>query len=501
MRGRYHSHVDLNRPTISDALDFAFLQHPQQRDLDFCRQVADFVQENCPAIGRFKTPEPALRRACEGALLVTKELGSDQRGRDGGAIHADKRLLGSSRPLVDGAGDQFLSRAGLAQNQNRGIGRGHLGDLTQHLAQRFRRADDVLEHRLSIDLLSQREIFVAYPLLGADAIVNVGPRRIPADHLALLVSEWVVTNQEPAILAVFPKGALLGFERQAVHQGGLALVSGSLQVIGMEDSFPEAGSKHIFNREAGVFERCLVGVDRRARRVQDHGRLWDRFGHAAKLLFILPKLGFRVLERNVFPFEPRRKQLNLLERILERVLGLLGCRNVRRYTADFDRSAVFVAREHSPFVNPADCAVGPDDAIFDVVIIDFRAGNPFRERAYHAIAIFRVNSFGPQARIAVQLFYFQSPNAFKAWAGVQNSFGFERGDPDDFGNRVGHPPKTFFALPDRGLAMRRSVQSLLPVEHPTLTHKELIAQFSDDAWPGDRRHALSERRPSSSPLD
>src|SRR5260370_42512744 len=130
---------------------------------------------------------------------------------------------------------------------------------------------------------------------------------MPADDLLLLGSERVVTNQKPAILAVFPKRSLLGLERQPARQSGLSLVSTYLQVVRMEDSFSKAGSKHVVNRETGVIKRCLVGVDRRARRVQDHDRLRDRIAHAPKLFFILPKLRFRVLERDVFPFEALRK--------------------------------------------------------------------------------------------------------------------------------------------------------------------------------------------------
>jgi hypothetical protein len=49
---------------------------------------------------------------------------------------------------------QFLASAGFAQNQNGGVGSGHLVDLAKHLTERFRRANDVLEHRITIDLLS-----------------------------------------------------------------------------------------------------------------------------------------------------------------------------------------------------------------------------------------------------------------------------------------------------------------------------------------------------------
>ena len=140
-------------------------------------------------------------------------------------MNASFRAIGS---LVDGASYQFLSRTGFAQNQDCRIGRRHLSDLAQHFAQRFRGADDILEHRVTIDLLSQRQIFIACPLFGSDAVIDVSSRRVPASHLPLLISERVVTNEKPTILAVFPSSPLLNFERNATSESSLALVSRNL---------------------------------------------------------------------------------------------------------------------------------------------------------------------------------------------------------------------------------------------------------------------------------
>jgi hypothetical protein len=62
-----------------------------------------------------------LCRTGEGALLVTEELGSNQRWRDCGAIRTNKCPFRALRSLVDGARYQLLSRTGFAQNQNCGI--------------------------------------------------------------------------------------------------------------------------------------------------------------------------------------------------------------------------------------------------------------------------------------------------------------------------------------------------------------------------------------------
>src|SRR5229473_2848043 len=187
MGGRQHSYVNGNWPVTADAFDLTFLQHSQQCDLDFRGQVAYFVQENRPAVRRFKTPRAPLRRTSKGALLVTEELGSNQRYRECGAIHTNKCPFPAVGSLVDGARNQLLSRAGFPQNQDCGIRMCHLADLAEHFTQLLGGADYVLKHRVTIDLLSQRDVFVSRPVFVPLAIVDVGSRRIPTNDLSALV--------------------------------------------------------------------------------------------------------------------------------------------------------------------------------------------------------------------------------------------------------------------------------------------------------------------------
>src|SRR5262245_47889585 len=53
--GRNYADVYGNRVRAPDALQFTLLQHPQEGDLGFRRDVADLVQKDGPAIGQFKT--------------------------------------------------------------------------------------------------------------------------------------------------------------------------------------------------------------------------------------------------------------------------------------------------------------------------------------------------------------------------------------------------------------------------------------------------------------
>src|SRR5579862_4462305 len=119
------------------------------------------------------------------------------------------------------------------------MGRRHLGNLIENPAQRFRGADYVLKHRVTIDLFSQCEVFVARPLFSSDAIIDVSSRRIPTDQTSLLIAERFVTTQEPTVFSIRAQYSLLDFERNAASQTGISLIPYSLQIFGMKDSFTE----------------------------------------------------------------------------------------------------------------------------------------------------------------------------------------------------------------------------------------------------------------------
>src|SRR5712675_2470537 len=113
--------------TAADALDLPFLQHAQQRDLRLGGQLADFVEEDRPAIGRLEPSEPALQRAGERAFLVSEQLGRYERRRNGRAVHANERSARAARALVKGARDQLFAGSGLAENEDGGVGVRDLG--------------------------------------------------------------------------------------------------------------------------------------------------------------------------------------------------------------------------------------------------------------------------------------------------------------------------------------------------------------------------------------
>ena len=59
---------------------------------------------------------------------------------------------------MDGPGDELLARAGLAGDQHGGIGRRDLGHVGEHRPEGRGGADDLLEHRRLVDLLTEDDV-------------------------------------------------------------------------------------------------------------------------------------------------------------------------------------------------------------------------------------------------------------------------------------------------------------------------------------------------------
>src|ERR1700731_2227688 len=185
--------------------------------------------------------------------------------------------------LVNGAGNQFLACAGLSCNQNAGVGRSDLGYTRKHYLKGRGSSYDLLEHECLIDLLPQRKVFVTHPLLGLLAILDIGPSRVPANNVPLVVAKRIVADKKPAIVTVFSKRSLLKFKRLTARERLMALLAQPFHVLRVEDPCALVFSLHVFQSETDVIEYCLIcikGCPIRAEHVNITG---DGVGHPPKL--------------------------------------------------------------------------------------------------------------------------------------------------------------------------------------------------------------------------
>jgi hypothetical protein len=137
----------------------------------------------------------------------------------------------------------------------------HLADLAEHFSQRFGGADYVLKHRVTIDLLSQREVFVAHALFSLLAIFDVSSSREPPRYSALLIEQRVVSKQKPPIPPIFTAHALFNLKRHSTCQAGASFASSSFEIVWMNVplmSLISSRASHLFERMSVIVEQHLV---------------------------------------------------------------------------------------------------------------------------------------------------------------------------------------------------------------------------------------------------
>ena len=72
--GRHDTGVRPQRLAAAHPLELALLEHPQQRDLDWRRQLPHLVEEDRAAGGQLEAALAALQSAGEGSPLVAEQL-------------------------------------------------------------------------------------------------------------------------------------------------------------------------------------------------------------------------------------------------------------------------------------------------------------------------------------------------------------------------------------------------------------------------------------------
>ena len=138
---------------------FFFLQDAQQLGLQFQRQFADFVEEDCAAIGGLKQSLLRFQRSGEGSLFVAEQLAFDQRGHQRSAVDRDERTVGKGSAEVHGAGDQFLAGSAFAVDEHWSPRIFQARDHAQHVLNLGGRSDDAVHRGFRVHALAQKLVF------------------------------------------------------------------------------------------------------------------------------------------------------------------------------------------------------------------------------------------------------------------------------------------------------------------------------------------------------
>ena len=103
----------------ADALERPFLaDHAEQLHLCARINLADFIEENCPAVRLFEAPDPPLVRAGERAAFVPEEFAFQQRRRECRAMDRDELRFAPPAQIMNRVRCEFLARAALAVDQH-----------------------------------------------------------------------------------------------------------------------------------------------------------------------------------------------------------------------------------------------------------------------------------------------------------------------------------------------------------------------------------------------
>ncbi len=126
------AHIGAAGHRVADALVLLVLDEAQQLGLQRQREVADLVEEQRAAIGLIDPAQGAFGGSGERAAVVAEQLAFHQVRRQRGAVDGDEGLLRAPAPGVDGTRQLALAGAGLAEDEDIGVGVGDLACGFQH---------------------------------------------------------------------------------------------------------------------------------------------------------------------------------------------------------------------------------------------------------------------------------------------------------------------------------------------------------------------------------
>ena len=184
--GGDHAHVDRLLGAPAQPPETAFLEDAEQLHLRRRRHLADLVEEQGAAIRQLETPLPPIRRAGEGALLVTEDFALEQRLGNRGAVDRDERKAGARAQLMDGLRDELLAGARFAGDEHRRRGRRGLLDHLVDLAHLGAVADERAERAVLAQLAAQR-LHLAHRFEPLDDLVEQDLQTLNVDRFGQVV--------------------------------------------------------------------------------------------------------------------------------------------------------------------------------------------------------------------------------------------------------------------------------------------------------------------------
>ena len=141
--------VDAPRVGVAQDEALSFVEDAQHLGLSVPRELADFVEEQRPAVGRPDEARASGHLRAGVAPEIAEELRGHQRLRDGLGVGRDHGPAGSPRVVLDERCGELLARAALALDEDVIAHRGGRRQLRAQGPRRGRLADDAVGVRLA----------------------------------------------------------------------------------------------------------------------------------------------------------------------------------------------------------------------------------------------------------------------------------------------------------------------------------------------------------------
>ena len=214
-------------------------QDPEQFDLQFQFELADFVQEQGPAFGQFKAAHLVADGPGKGAFDVAEQFRFDQGLHQGRTAEGHEGALGPGTLQVDGLGEEVLAGPRFPFQDHRRLG---AGDVGQHGQQAFHGG------ALADDLNLSRDGGPGFPPGQGQTQGLKGFH--PADNRLSFVADGGGADEEiePASRFILDAHVLI-FAGDAVFQGGFQGAPG-FAAVRLKD-LPAVAAHHLFRAKAG----------------------------------------------------------------------------------------------------------------------------------------------------------------------------------------------------------------------------------------------------------
>ncbi len=135
------------------------LQDAEEFGLHGEGHVADFVEEEGSAVGVFEASLAVGAGVGEGAADVSEEFVFEGGFVEAGAVEGDEAFGAAAGVLVEGAGDEFLAGAGVAEDEDVDVGGGDLGDELEDFLDGGGLSDDAVDAEALVEGVGEFGVF------------------------------------------------------------------------------------------------------------------------------------------------------------------------------------------------------------------------------------------------------------------------------------------------------------------------------------------------------